>query len=84
MKVLAEVIVAENVSKLMLPTVISLAQDAVANVRFNVAKTLQKIGPKLEARYDSRVCHSRYSIKWESIECCKTFTIVIDTSIRAQ
>jgi serine/threonine-protein phosphatase 2A regulatory subunit A len=33
----------------MLPTVISLAQDAVANVRFNVAKTLQKIGPKLEA-----------------------------------
>ena len=50
LKVLAEVIVAENVSKLMLPTVISLAQDAVANVRFNVAKTLQKIGPKLDAR----------------------------------
>ena len=48
-KVLAEVIVAENVSKLMLPTVISLAQDAVANVRFNVAKTLQKIGPKIES-----------------------------------
>ena len=50
-KVLAEVIVAENVSKLMLPTVISLAQDAVANVRFNVAKTLQKIGPKIDSRW---------------------------------
>lgn len=51
LKVLAEVIVAENVSKLMLPTVISLAQDTVANVRFNVAKTLQKLGPKLDQRF---------------------------------
>ena len=28
-----------------MPTVLSMAADPVANVRFNVAKTLQKIGP---------------------------------------
>jgi len=28
-----------------MPTVMSMAADPVANVRFNVAKTLQKIGP---------------------------------------
>ena len=36
----------------MLPTVISLGSDSVANVRFNVAKTLQKIGPILDQKYD--------------------------------
>lgn len=34
--------------KLMLPVVIGLADDSVANVRFNVAKTLQKIAPALD------------------------------------
>jgi len=29
----------------MLPPVLALATDPVANVRFNVAKTLQKLGP---------------------------------------
>lgn len=38
--------------RLMLPTVIAMANDSVANVRFNVAKTLQKIGPVLDPRYD--------------------------------
>ncbi len=33
--------------KLMLPTVITMGNDAVANVRFNVAKTLQKMGPPI-------------------------------------
>ena len=37
--------------RLMLPTVIAMANDSVANVRFNVAKTLQKIGPVLDSRY---------------------------------
>lgn len=32
----------------MLPTVLAMAIDNVANVRFNVAKTLQRIGPYLE------------------------------------
>jgi serine/threonine-protein phosphatase 2A regulatory subunit A len=32
----------------MLPTVIQMASDNVANVRFNVAKTLQRIGPVLD------------------------------------
>lgn len=33
----------------MLPTVLTMATDNVANVRFNVAKTLQRIGPFLES-----------------------------------
>ena len=36
-----------NNSRLMLPTVLNMASDVVANVRFNVAKTLTIIGPKL-------------------------------------
>ncbi|XP_062912707.1 serine/threonine-protein phosphatase 2A 65 kDa regulatory subunit A alpha isoform-like isoform X3 [Mobula hypostoma] len=35
-------------TKLMLPTVLRMSGDAVANVRFNVAKTLQMIGPTLD------------------------------------
>lgn len=46
--VLAEVMGPESVVKLMLPVVIGLADDSVANVRFNVAKTLQKIAPALD------------------------------------
>lgn len=33
----------------MLPTVINLATDGVPNVRFNVAKSLQKVGPVLDS-----------------------------------
>ncbi|PSN41046.1 Serine/threonine-protein phosphatase 2A 65 kDa regulatory subunit A alpha isoform [Blattella germanica] len=47
-KVLAEACGSEITAKLMLPTVLTMANDNVANVRFNVAKTLQKIGPVLE------------------------------------
>lgn len=35
----------------MLPVVLKMANDQVANVRFNVAKSLQKIGPVLESLY---------------------------------
>ena len=34
-----------------MPTVLSMASDPVANVRFNVAKTLQKIGPAIDHQY---------------------------------
>ncbi len=37
---------------MMLPTVVTLASDPVANVRFNVAKTLQRIYPVLDQRLD--------------------------------
>lgn len=47
--VLAEVCGPEITTKMLLPTVLLLATDPVANVRFNVAKTLQKITPYLEA-----------------------------------
>lgn len=46
--VLAEVCGAEISTKMLLPTVLLLAADPVANVRFNVAKTLQKITPFLD------------------------------------
>lgn len=45
--VLAEACGAEITERLMLPTVLNMASDMVANVRFNVAKTLTRIGPKL-------------------------------------
>ena len=37
-------------TRLMLPTVLGMATDNVANVRFNVAKSLQKFGHILETR----------------------------------
>uniref|UniRef100_A0A8C5PE80 Protein phosphatase 2 scaffold subunit Abeta n=2 Tax=Leptobrachium leishanense TaxID=445787 RepID=A0A8C5PE80_9ANUR len=36
-------------TKLMLPIVLKMAADQVANVRFNVAKSLQRIGPVLDS-----------------------------------
>lgn len=54
--VLAEVCGAEISTRMLLPTVLLLATDSVANVRFNVAKTLQKISPFLEpAAIDAQV-----------------------------
>ncbi|CAF5072171.1 unnamed protein product, partial [Rotaria magnacalcarata] len=38
----------EITQRMMLPTVITLASDPVANVRFNVAKTLNRIYPVLD------------------------------------
>ncbi len=35
----------------MLPVVLKLAEDPVANVRFNVARTLTKLGVSVEQRY---------------------------------
>lgn len=56
LNVLAEVCGTDITTKLLLPTVLLLAADPVANVRFNVAKTLQKISPFLEASViDSQV-----------------------------
>lgn len=34
----------------MLPVVLKMSNDQVANVRFNVAKSLQKIGPVLDSK----------------------------------
>lgn len=49
-QVLSEVCGQDITTKHMLPTVLRMAGDAVANVRFNVAKSLQKIGPILDNR----------------------------------
>ncbi|XP_072125766.1 serine/threonine-protein phosphatase 2A 65 kDa regulatory subunit A beta isoform-like [Mobula birostris] len=48
-EVLSEACGQEITAKHMLPTVLQMAGDQVANIRFNVAKSLQKIGPVLDA-----------------------------------
>jgi serine/threonine-protein phosphatase 2A regulatory subunit A len=45
--VLASACGQELTQKILLPTVLGLASDPVANVRFNVAKTLHKMTPVL-------------------------------------
>lgn len=47
-KALSEACGQEITTKQMLPIVLKMAGDQVANVRFNVAKSLQKIGPILD------------------------------------
>lgn len=54
--VLAEACGADITAKHMLPTVITMAADNVPNVRFNVAKTLQTIGPILDQKYVIHSC----------------------------
>ncbi len=49
-QVLAEPCGQDITQRMMLPTVVTLASDPVANVRFNVAKTLQRIYPVLDQR----------------------------------
>lgn len=46
--VLAEACGGDITTRLLLPTVLSMANDKIANVRFNVAKTLHKIAPQLD------------------------------------
>ena len=48
LQVLSEVCGQDITTKHMLPTVLCMAGDPVANVRFNVAKSLQKIGSILD------------------------------------
>merc|ERR1712025_1552963 len=47
--VLAEACGADITERLLLPTVLSMAGDSVANVRFNVAKTLQHMASIMPA-----------------------------------
>ena len=49
MQVIADAMDAETVGKSILPTVIAMSSDKVANVRFNVAKTLQVLSEKVDA-----------------------------------
>ena len=48
MQVVGEVCGRELTTKTLLPTVLGMANDNVPNVRFNVAKTLQIIGPHID------------------------------------
>jgi hypothetical protein len=56
-QLLSEACGTDMTSKLMLPTVLGMANDNVPNVRFNVAKTLQKIGSQLDqSTLQQQVC----------------------------
>ena len=46
-QVLTEVCNEDVIKSTMLPVVLKLSHDPVANVRFNVSKSLMKLGPKL-------------------------------------
>ena len=63
MNVLSQACGADITERQLLPTVLQMATDSVANVRFNVAKTLQAIalilpGPIKQAQVLSSVCLS--------------------------
>ena len=45
---LSEVMNLKDIKEMILPTVIGMSNDNVANVRFNVCKTIQKISPYLD------------------------------------
>lgn len=50
MQVLAKSCESAVVKDELLPICVKLADDKTPNVRFNVAKTMQKIAPKLDAK----------------------------------
>ncbi len=47
---LAEAFGAEKTVKDILPTMIKMSDDSVPNVRFNVAKSLHKVGPVIDIK----------------------------------
>lgn len=49
--VMAEAVGSEIVVTLILPVVLNLSSDSVANIRFNVCKTIMHLTPMLDARY---------------------------------
>ena len=51
LQLLSEACGPEMTLKLMLPTILSMAGDNVPNVRFNVAKTILRIGKMLDQGY---------------------------------
>ncbi len=86
MQVLSEACGLEVTGKVLLPTVISMAGDNVANVRFNVAKTLQKLTARTEPQsthgtikpvLDKLIQDNDVDVKYFASEAllCKSLTI---------
>ena len=48
MTILGDLISAETLKKHFLPVLTAMQKDAVANVRMNVAKTIQSLGPQFK------------------------------------
>lgn len=65
-------------SKLLLPTLLSLAGDNVANVRFNVAKSLQKVGMTLESRFEIKLYCLLYACHEYLNELCNISTVFLN------
>lgn len=53
LQLLSEACGPEMTLKLMLPTILNMAGDNVPNVRFNVAKSILRLGKMLDQRYAS-------------------------------
>lgn len=51
--------------KQLLPAVLSMSQDPVPNVRFNVAKTLVVIKPFIDQKYGN-VLYTRTELYWST------------------
>lgn len=66
----------------MLPTVLSMASDSVANVRFNVAKTLQKIGPIVAQSYV--FLSKRIKNYWNMSIVFKKIIFVFSAAVKSQ
>lgn len=79
----------------MLPVVLKMSNDQVANVRFNVAKSLQKIGPVLDSKYvylhmNAFLCVVFYFILEMTrshvlkchLTCCLSFSSSLQTEVK--
>ena len=59
MVALAELVSADTVKKIFMPVLLQMHKDPVANIRMNVAKTLQALAVPLKSTKENLV-----SIKW--------------------
>jgi len=73
---LCEVVGLEVIAEVMLPTVLWLSDDKVANVRFNVAKTLAK----MELLFEAQEGHMEQLVKVRS--CLKQLTEDKDNDVK--
>lgn len=68
----------------MLPVVLKMANDQVANVRFNVAKSLQKIGPVLDSLYAACAPSRRWLLDPEGENSNRVFLLFQRPSDRSE
>ena len=63
----------DTVEASLVPAVLILAKDPVANVRFNVAKTLGRVGPKLSSSSAGKIKETLLSLSKDPDSDCKYY-----------